>query len=145
MKGPFDPIVIDPPATVVSEEWSRCSEAVDACGGLTYQDGEVNWRAAFSADPGICTCPNCGINYWAFGNRQRCADCGFEFPVDWWPMYSYGVSAARMHIPADQYAFTAELHAKRMQHQYCRYGYEHPVEDAWKEHDQIKWKDVLAS
>jgi hypothetical protein len=57
-------------------------------------------------------------------------------------MYSYGVSAAR----ADGYPKhegLARLHSGRMSHAYYRYGFEHPVENAWKEHNQIDWCSVL--
>lgn len=141
--GLYDPIVIDPLAHDNDEAWKECQDYVEQCGGVSDRDGNVNWRAAFGADPGVCSCPACGRNHWAFGNRQRCTRCDFEYPTDWWPMYSYGVSAAKMHIPADQYPFTAGLHGERMAHPYYRYGYGHPVDDAWREHAQINWKVVL--
>ncbi len=137
--GPFDPIVIDPRNTDVSAEWKECADYVDRCGGVTYPGGEVNWRAAFGADPGVCTCPSCHVYHWAFGNRQRCTQCGFEYPVDWWSMYAYGVNAAR----EDRSKYPM-LHLERLSHPYYRYGFEHPVDDAWKEHERIDWKAVLA-
>ena len=142
--GPFDPVVIDPPGVSVPEEWNKCAEFVEQCGGVTAPDGEVNWRAAFGADPGVCTCPACGVYYWSFGNRQRCAKCGFEFPVDWWSMYSWGVSATRQAKLFETHPGLANLHQRRLAHPYYRYGFEHPVGDAWKEHDKIAWRDVLA-
>ncbi len=141
--GLHDPIVTDPVAMDIAAEWKECADYVEECGGVTSKNGEVNWRAAFGADPGVCSCPSCGRNHWAFGNRQRCTRCAFEYPTDWWPMYSYGVHAAQMHIPAGQVPFMATLHVERMAHPYYRYGFEHPVENAWKEHDQIDWCSVL--
>lgn len=116
----MDPIVIDPPD-------------FDKCGGLQDERGEVNWRAAFGADPGCCSCPRCGEHYWAWGRRQRCAKCAFEYPTDWWPMYSYGTSAAKRPIARHR-------HEERMQHPYYRYGFEHPVDDPWTECHTAEWR-----
>jgi hypothetical protein len=63
-------------------------------GGMVYEDGEVNMRAAFGADPGCCSCPNCKQMFWSFGRVIECTECKFQFPTDWWPMYSYGVGDA---------------------------------------------------
>lgn len=48
------------------------------------EDGEINWRAAFFADPGCVSCPACNAYHWAEGTRQRCSQCGFEYPTWWW-------------------------------------------------------------
>jgi hypothetical protein len=87
--------------------------------------------------------------YWSWGTRVRCVKCGFEFLTDWWPMYSYGVSAAtgeprgaKVHIGNNQNL--RNLHERRLSHPYYRYGFDHPVEDPWKEHDKIDWRIVLA-
>ena len=133
----IDPIVIDPPNFNIEREWAQHQKWVEEAGGLTHEDGEVNWRAAFSADPGICSCPACQQMYWAFGRRQRCAKCAFEYPTDWWGMYSYGVSAARGKKEKPY------QHEKRMEHPYYRYGYEHPVDNAWEESKRIDWKEVM--
>lgn len=132
-----DPKIIDPPGFDPKAGWQECREYVDKCGGLTHEDGEVNWRAAFGADPGCCSCPNCGEMYWSWGRIIECLDCGFQFPTDWWAMYSWGVQATR-RTNAPPYK-----HEERMQHPYYRYGFENPVEDAWEEHDKIKWKEIL--
>jgi hypothetical protein len=144
----WEPIILDPPDLTPKQGWDECKRAVDECGGLTYPDGEVNWRAAFSADPGICTCPACHQQYWAWGRRQRCRACGFEYPTDWWPMYSYGSNAAtsadrgsKVHI-ANSPTLRA-LHERRLAHPYYRYGFEHPVADPWKEHDKIDWRAAV--
>ncbi len=149
----LDPIVIDPPGFDAKAAWTECSEYVEQCGGLTHEDGEVNWRAAFGADPGCNTCPACREYYWSWGRCQRCAKCGFEFPVDWWPKYSEGVSdgnrANGSHACADpadtermrQWSVNRSKHMKS--HPYYQYGFLHPVKDAWKEHDAIDWKAVV--
>ena len=131
-----DPKVIDPPGFDPAAGWNECREFVDKCGGLEHSDGEPNWRAAFGADPGCCTCPNCGEYYWSWGRIVECLDCGFQFPTDWWPMYSWGVQAANRR---ERYK-----HDERMEHPYYRYGFENPVDDPWEQHDKIAWKDVLA-
>lgn len=133
-----DPKVIDPPGFDPRAAWQECSEYVDKCGGLTHEDGEPNWRAAFGADPGCCTCPNCGEYYWSWGRIIECLDCQFQFPTDWWAMYSWGVQATRN-------AIFRSSHKERMSHPYYRYGYEHPVEDPWKEHDKLPWKEIIAA
>ena len=43
------------------------------------EDGNVNWRAAFSADPGVIECPGCGIFLWREGTKVECPDCGEVF------------------------------------------------------------------
>lgn len=45
-------------------------------------DGEVNWAAAFFADPGCIKCPGCGEFLWNEGFRVRCPDCGAEFDTN---------------------------------------------------------------
>lgn len=152
-----DPIVIDPPNFNLTAAWQGCSQAVEEAGGMTHEDGEPNWRAAFSADPGCCSCPVCREYYWAWGNRQRCVKCGFEYPVDAWPMYSWGVQDAWwmsgiMKSPDPDFA---EIHKLgiigrrkiRMQHEYYRYGFEHPPQgpaiNLVKEFERIDWRKVL--
>ena len=130
-----DPIVIDPPNFDQKEAWQECSDYVEQCGGMVHEDGEPNWRAAFGADPGCCSCPACGEMYWQWGRVQRCVVCAFEYPTDWWPMYSYGVQATRRE--------TRYKHEERMKHPYYRYGFEHPVEDPWKEHNKQEWRDAI--
>jgi hypothetical protein len=152
-KSVKDPVVIDPEGFDVSEAWRRCQEYVKGCGGLYHEDGEPNWRAAFGADPGVSSCPNCGQYYWAFGKRIRCSECAFEFPPDWWPMYSYGVSDGGLvkgfrEIPdADSRRRLVEgvksRLTERMQHPYYRYGFDHPVEDAWENRTKVPWKDIM--
>ncbi len=46
-------------------------------------DGQVNWKAAFCADPGVVSCPACGVSHWREGTRVRCAmeDCKHEWPL----------------------------------------------------------------
>jgi hypothetical protein len=132
-----DPKVIDPPGFDPKAGWQECREYVDKCGGLAHEDGEVNWRAAAGADPGVCSCPNCGEMYWSWGRIVECLDCAFQFPTDWWAMYSWGVQAATRNGPAYR-------QAERMEHPYYRYGFEHPVEDPWEQHDKLPWKEIMA-
>jgi hypothetical protein len=128
-----DPIVIDPPGFDMAKRWAECNEASEH---LSHEDGSVNWRAAFSADPGVCSCPACHEHFWAWGRVIRCTECGFEFPTDWWSMYAWGVQAGgnRKH---------RYRHAERMAHPYYRHGFEHPVDDAWEERERIDWRAVI--
>lgn len=148
-----DPIVIEPPDYDVSKGWEWCREYVESCGGLAYPDGEPNITAAAGADPGCCSCPNCHQYFWAFGRRIRCTECGFEFPTDWWPMYSYGCQHARRlngsaqspdpEVQARLVAYlTAQLEEK-MKHPYYRYGFDNPVANAWLTHDKLPWKEIM--
>jgi hypothetical protein len=132
----YDPIVIQPPGFDQAKQWAKCNEAAKH---VERPDGEVNWKAAFSADPGVCSCPACRRMHWAWGSVQRCSGCGFEYPTGWWSMYAWGVAAAKR---GDTDRGVSRLHRERMSHLYYRYGYEHPVEDAWKEHDRIDWRTV---
>jgi len=50
----------------------KASNAVD-------DKGEVNWRNAMAADPGVMKCPNCGIFLWREGELVECPDCGEQF------------------------------------------------------------------
>ncbi len=134
-----DPNVIDPPGFDVAAAWRGCHAYSDR-----MHAAERPIAAAAGADPGICSCPACGVMYWAWGRRQRCADCGFAYPVDWWAMYSYGVQAALRPAVRGQYPSLAGLHAERLAHPYYRFGFENPVEDAWANREKVDWRAVMA-
>jgi len=139
----MDPIVIDPPDFDQHAAWKECHDAVEKCGGIQDADGEVNWRAAFSADPGVCSCPACGESYWCWGRRQRCRKCGFEYPTDAWPMYADGVYAARFGNREGNTARAAR-HKERMGHPYYRYGFEHPVDtDLYDTFHALPWRKIM--
>jgi hypothetical protein len=147
MSDLWEPIILEPHDLTPEQGWDECKSYVEKCGGLTHRGGDVNWRAAFGADPGICSCPVCQQQYWAWGTKQRCRQCGFEYPTDWWPMYSYGVNAAtakdrgaKVHIEVSQ--ALRELHERRLSHVYYRYGFEHPVDDPWKNRFLVNWRAV---
>lgn len=149
-----DPIVIDPPGFEQGRAWKEFQDYVNGCGGVQYPDGEVNWRAAFVADPGCNSCPACGEYYWQWGRRQRCVVCGFEYETDWWPAYSEGcdcglrLSGHRVCPSADYQErsldYASRKKAARWDHPYFRFGFEHPVHDAWWHHDKIDWRYVLS-
>jgi hypothetical protein len=134
-----DPIVIDPPGFDVAAAWRECSDYVDR---MCAAGRDI--AASFGADPGCCSCPACEAMHWAWG--QRCTQCGFEYPTDWWPMYSYGVQASgeRQAEWRRKNKGLARIHAERMAHSCYRYGFEHPVEDAWDERTKVDWRSVLA-
>jgi len=141
----MDPLVIDPPNFDQKAAWGERRDYVDKCGGVVNKTGEVNWQAAHAADPGVCSCPACGAMYWCWGNVQRCRACAFEYPTDWWAMYSWGAQAGYRKTtlglswnPSAAYRFD-----DRMKHPYYRYGFEHPVEDPWKTTKTQEWRDAI--
>lgn len=146
-----DPIIIDPPGQTPADVWKECEEWVERKGGMVYPDGEPNIAAAFGADPGCCGCPNCQQVFWSCGNIIQCTECNFQFPTDWWGMYSYGVNASRPDPPyvaglsQDARARLDQLHQDRLSHPYYKYGFEHPVADAWEAHDKLPWKEIVSS
>ena len=131
-----NPIVLEPANFNQKDAWIECAEYVAKCGGMQHVDGEPNMRAAAGADPGICSCPQCEEMYWCWGRVQRCTVCKFTYPTDWWPMYSYGVMAGK----SEGCRFK---HDDRMKHAYYRYGFEHPVPDAYIARELIAWEDVI--
>lgn len=133
-----DPIVIDPPGFDVAAAWKECSDYVDRMRAVGR-----DIAAAHGADPGICSCPACETMHWAWGRRQRCTQCAFEYPTDWWPMYSAGVQAANSPKITTYNEALGRLHQQRLAHPYYRYGLEHPVEDAWEERNRIDWRAVF--
>lgn len=150
MSDLMDPIILEPAGLTSDQGWDECHAFVEQCGGLSHRDGSPNWRAAFGADPGVCSCPACHQMYWAWGTKQRCVTCGFEYPTDWWPMYSYGVNEAKRQgrgwafLGPDAIHGLSSLHESRLPHLYYRYGFEHPVEDAYAESERIDWRTVMS-
>lgn len=136
----MDPIVIDPPNFDQKAAWAECAGYVEKCGGLSHEDGTLNMRAVSGADPGVCSCPACGTSYWCWGNVQRCRVCEFEYPTDWWPMYSWGAqaNAGRKHRGSWPYK-----HDEHMKHPYYRYGFEHPSDDPWEECHTDAWRTAI--
>ncbi len=136
-----DPVVIDPQTFDQKAAWQECSEYAEKCGGMQHEDGEPNMRAAAGADPGVCSCPACKEMYWRWGCAHKCKSCGFIYPTDWWPMYSYGVQAARKATGIPIYN-----HAVRLQHPYYRYGFEHPADGQPHETAQtIDWRAAVGN
>lgn len=129
-----DPIVINPPHFDQKAAWGECNELNEVQRG----DGGVNWRSAFGADPGIVGCPCCDTNHWNWGIVQRCTKCGWVYPTDWWPMFSWGAQAA---LRKGREPFR---HAERMLHPYYRHGYTHPPGgDLYEAAHKIDWRAVL--
>ncbi len=134
-----DPIVIDPPNFDQKAAWDECREYVGKCGGLSHEDGEPNLRAAFGADPGICSCPCCGEMYWAWGREQKCIDCGFAYPTDWWAMYSWGAQAAQ-HKDRN---VASKTHAKYMGSKYYRWAFEHSATPSMEAAKVVAWRTIF--
>lgn len=149
-----DPIIIDPPGLTPEDVWKQCRAYVESCGGLAYEDGEPNIRAAAGADPGCCTCPNCHQYFWSCGRVIQCTECDFQFPSDWWPMYSYGVGDSKTLADSSRFPDKTiwkricrginERMEKRIQHPYYRYGFNNPVDDPWATHDKLPWKEIMS-
>lgn len=132
-----DPIVINPPNFDQKAAWGECAEA---SANIVHANGDVNWKAASCADPGVVGCPCCDTSHWNWGNVQRCTKCGWVYPTDWWPMFSWGAQASR------NIKFRSDLHSTRMLHPYYRYGFTNPppdTEDTYKAAHKIDWKAVL--
>lgn len=53
-------------------------ECKEAAAHVIDDDGEVNWRAAFFADPGVTQCPSCSEYLWWEGAILECP-CGTIF------------------------------------------------------------------
>lgn len=66
------PIILDGSAFDWAEGERYAQRAVD-------DDGNVDWMAAAFADPGIMSCPGCGVHLWAEGWTVRCPDSGHEW------------------------------------------------------------------
>ena len=47
--------------------------------GAVDENGEVNWLAAMSADPGCMKCPKCQEWLWREGIKVECPECGMVF------------------------------------------------------------------
>lgn len=57
-------------------DWEAGKQAME---NLTYENGEVNWWAAFNADPGCMKCPGCEEYLWREGTLVRCPHCSHEW------------------------------------------------------------------
>ena len=57
-------------------DWDKGQKASEH---VMDDEGNVNWYAAFSADPGVMKCPKCGVYLWNEGTKVRCPDCGHEW------------------------------------------------------------------
>lgn len=112
----LDPIVIDPPNFDADAQWEEHKKAID---NITDEHGNLNHRAIHFADPGVVSCPSCHEHFWNLGLRQRCSKCSFEFPTDWWPMYSWGAQDGWRKRPRNP---------DYVRHEYYSYGYDNPVE-----------------
>lgn len=142
-----DPHILDPEGMTAEDGWKECKKYIEQCGGIANEDGTPNWRAAFGADPGICSCPHCRQKYWAFGNLIKCTCCDFEFPPNWWLMYSRGCGTRKREILeySKQQNKTEALrrHAKRMENPYYRYGFENPAPDPARIRFALPWKTIV--
>lgn len=135
-----DPIVVDPAGFDPKAGWKECEEWVEKHGGLGDTEFGPNYGAAAGADPGCMSCPSCHQMFWAWGRIAKCTECEFEFPTDWWSMYSWGVSAAHNKATGRKMF----KHDEYIAHPYYRYGFENPVDDAWQAQDKLDWRTIMA-
>lgn len=65
-------------ARLVSGEYANAwnEQAMD---NVVNDAGEVNWRAAFFADPGVKKCPGCGEFFWDEASVMECTSCKTQF------------------------------------------------------------------
>ena len=135
-------IVIDPVGFDEKAAWQECDDWEESHGRGTM-------AAAVGADPGICSCPACHEMYWAWGHKQRCVVCQFEYPTDAWAMFSWGTQAQWRRGKGLE-----EYDANRMWHPYFCYGYElgptREVADAHKGglhgyYEAQDWRTIMAS
>jgi hypothetical protein len=73
-----NPIIIEGPPFDWDKGQKCLEQAVD-------DKGDVNWFAAFNADPGVMACPNCGIHLWNEGKIVKCPDCGHQWETNNYP------------------------------------------------------------
>lgn len=57
-------------------DWEAGKRAME---NLSNEDGEINWGAAFAADPGVTSCPNCGTYFWDEAEELQCTECDTKF------------------------------------------------------------------
>ena len=77
MSDLMEPIILEPAGLTPEQGWAECQPYADA---LVASNGDNMW-AAFGADPGVTSCPECKQKYWAWGTRLKCVQCGAEFPT----------------------------------------------------------------
>ena len=106
-------------------DWEKGKEAMNH---VIREDGSVNMKAAMFADPGITTCPKCGQDHWAEGERQRCTACAFEYPTWWYSLVQFGQQKRLKYM--DKRVDTKTF--------YYKYGVEHPDDSYEQAHDGIK-------
>jgi hypothetical protein len=64
-------------AKIISGAYENCWGDPNA--EIVSQDGEVNWGAAFRADPGCKKCPECNGYFWNEAAVMECPDCAANF------------------------------------------------------------------
>jgi len=67
-----DPIILEGPPIDWGHHREQSQRVMDP-------SGEINWGAAFGADPGVMSCPHCKTHLWQGGYRVKCPECSTEF------------------------------------------------------------------
>ena len=66
-------------AIIIGKVMFDWKAGLEALGNLVDDDGEVCWRNAFSADPGVTKCPGCSKYYWKEADKLKCPTCNKEW------------------------------------------------------------------
>lgn len=112
-----DPKVIDPPDYDMADWARKCGEHA-----------------------GVFGCPVCNEYYNDYGGMRivECIKCNFQFPTDWWPVYSRGVQDGCNILKSG-----AELSGGmkiRMDNPYYRAGFNSPSGEAWNTRGNHDWR-----
>lgn len=65
-------------ATIVCGKYDDAWDK-NAADHVVNDDGSINWRAAFFADPGVKSCPRCKTYFWNEAAVMECPDCHVQF------------------------------------------------------------------
>lgn len=93
---------------------------------------------------GILGCPICDQNFNDYGGMRvvECVNCDFQFPTDWWSVYSSGVNDRRM-ISASGAKLSGGMKL-RMENPYYRAGFNTPHGKAWSTRRAQDWRALTA-
>lgn len=93
---------------------------------------------------GVIGCPICDQNFNNYGGMivVECVKCNFQFPEDWWTVYSSGVNDGR-RIKAGGAELSGGMKV-RMDNPYYRAGFNTPDGEAWNTRRGHDWRLLTA-
>jgi len=65
-------------ATIISGAYDN-SDCKEHAANVVDDNGNINWGAAFRADPGVRKCHGCSTYYWNEAKVMECPDCKSQF------------------------------------------------------------------